>query len=271
MNRRHFSFVRCTVAWLILLLLGAVSNPCKAQEDRAVFEKSLDALHTERVKSLSTATTNELREALQNAFPQDLKLSDILQSPAYEATRGKMQDIYEVDLATLKKDGRIPPATRVEYLRRFAAFGRLIEKKDDSLWNWFIGRKDAQPTLLDAFIVLRSGEEMPHPNKLPHDQWSLLLNATNPMCRALAVIHIDECAKPQEVTEALARAVNDQYYYIRLRALDAFQRLTPDGTKEVIEKFLKRELPKDLTQEHLDKENLLNATAREILQKLQAP
>jgi len=245
----------------------------KAADKQETAIKDFGIIYSNRVAAVEKASPAELRRILQEPMT-DIKLSALMDDPSVELTKGSMRDFFETEVVSPKGD-KLTLHNRGEYWRRLVAFNRLLDAKKVDVLDWFVQRKEIpEPTLLDALFVFAAVSQEGLAQQAGGDvaiKWKKLFRAKNPMCRMLAIMHVERWTKKEEIPALLEKGLSDEYWYTRYLTLNAYKNLTPQGTREKMQAFLKRKLPKDLPQKHSNKEDLLNATAREILQKLQTP
>jgi len=236
------------------------------------YARQMMALCEKRVISLTTNTPlEELRAIIQTPFPEEIELSDIYDDPARQLSIVEVYDHYGFRLLT-EEDYRFPAKGKnmsaevwIEHLRRATAAWVLLQRKDDSVMKWFVARRNSsRPTLLEALIM--EGGYLPEGMGFLHDEWILLFEARNPICRMMAVKHIVRWAQKREIVELLEKALYDEYKRTRWTALATIGDLKPPRGQGVLQKFLKRRIPIRQRQD----EEWLNDESRRILDKLSA-
>lgn len=270
MNMKTSEHTRRT-GWLYILALLITAIPASGAESSTNVDQNMVALYNRRVKEITKADVAAVRHALEEQIVDEVPLTTFIPNPSYDATEGKANDLFQVDIASFRPQGRMPVEKRMEYLRRLTAAGELVMRKDKAIGQWLERRNDAeQPTLLDAMIVLKCGRAL-EPSVLTTNEWRSLASAKNPMCRMLAIMHVGEWATAQEFATIASGALRDEYWHTRYLALNALKEKPSEGTRQALESFLRREIKKDLPQTYAQMEGFLTATAREILEKLRTP
>jgi hypothetical protein len=257
--------------WLYILALLISVIPASGAESSTNIDQNMIGLYNRRVKEISKAGVAVVRRALEEEIVDEVPLTTLIPNPPYDATEGKANDLFQVDIASFRPQGRMPAEKRMEYLRRLTAAGELVMRKDNAIGQWLERRKDAeQPTLLDAMVVLKCGRAL-QPSALNTNEWRALASAKNPMCRMLAIMHVGDWATAQEFTTIATGALRDEYWHTRYLALNALKEKPLKGSRQALESFLRRDIKKDLPETCVQMEELLTVTAREILDKLRTP
>jgi hypothetical protein len=233
---------------------------------RQLFQKKSE----QRVEALRTATPDVLAAAIREDLPGDIPVSQIVSNMEYRVSEGMIRDILETEIGPTS-DGRVSVELSVEYLRRIVAISELAKTKPDGALEWLVSRKNREtPTLLDALMCLAAcdGGGLVNATKGKQEQWGQLMRAKNPFCRIIAVTYAPQWVAEEDVNETLTGALSDEYWYVRFKALELADKKASPSAKDLLERFVNREIRERLSGEAQEKEAALNKMASAIIKKV---
>lgn len=246
-----------------------VASFALANGDKATRRQQFNETFPVSVEPVRTNTVEQLRAILNEPFPGDIPLADIVLEPETDVSKGNLNDIFETELGPTGS-GKVPLETTIEYLRKISAISRLKELNPDEVLTWLMSRKDTEtPTLLDAIGVMAAteGHALRDATKDRRAEWEELMNAKNPFARLAAVKCAPEWTTQEEAAPVLEKAFADPYVIVRRSALDSAKAMWAPSVRITVETFVQSPVRLGLSSEQQAKEYLLKKEATMLLEE----
>ena len=226
-----------------------------------------------RVEALNGAQPQALHAALSEELTGDIPLHQVVSNLAYRLSPGMVRDIVETELGPTC-EGNVPVELRVEYFRRMYAMGELAKTNPASALEWLLARKDLDtPTILDAVVSFAATENggLIAATRNRDKEWKQLVSANNPLSRLVAITYASQWATPEDVSPILTRALEDEYWYIRFKALEFADKKASSASKDLLERVVNRKARQGISEEDQNKEATLSKMASGIIARISQP
>jgi hypothetical protein len=223
-----------------------------------------------RVETIKGAQPQALHAALSEDLAGDIPLRQVVSNLAYRLSPGMIRDIVETELGPTG-EGNLPLELRVEYFRRMYAMGELAKTNPAGALEWLLTRKDRDtPTILDAVVSFAATENgaLIAATKNRDKEWKQLVTANNPLSRLVAITYASQWAAPEDVSPILTRALEDEYWYVRFKALDFADKRASSAMSDLLERFVKRKARQGISEADQNKEETLSKMASAIVEKV---